>query len=137
LAGLEKERRADDALLRREILETELAQERMGEARAERQAARQQTASERESSRLQTLSTNINNRIQNIRSDILSARTKLLVQGITDEQKRPVEIELENLAAQYKAEQNRLEQLYDRLGVSKPQTAEPPPKGFRLVGAKQ
>ena len=41
LADLEKGRRAEDAALRREILETELAGERTSEARAERQAARE------------------------------------------------------------------------------------------------
>jgi hypothetical protein len=136
LASLEKDRRAEDTAIRREIVETELAGERMRESAAERRSAREQTASERERSLLQTASSNINNRIQNIRSDILSARTKLLTPGITDEQKRPIEVEIENLAAQNKAEQDRLEQLYDRLGISKPRTAEPPSKGFRLLSGK-
>lgn len=50
LAGLEKDRRAEDTALRREILETELTGERARETAAERQAARE----EREFSR-QTL----------------------------------------------------------------------------------
>ena len=41
LADLEKGRRAEDIALRREIVETELAGERTSEARAERQAARE------------------------------------------------------------------------------------------------
>jgi hypothetical protein len=48
LAGLEKDRRAEDTALRREILERELAGERMSESRAERQAAREDRALSRE-----------------------------------------------------------------------------------------
>jgi hypothetical protein len=123
LAELEKDRRAEDRALRREILETELTQERMREAAAERRAAREQTAAERERTMLQTVSSNINNRLGNIRSDILSARTKL-TPGIPEDQKREIEIEIANLSAQAREEQDRLNQLYDRLGISKPRTAE-------------
>ena len=55
LAGLEKDRRAEDALLRREILERELASERTSEARAERESARQDRALSREQSGLRAL----------------------------------------------------------------------------------
>jgi len=48
LADLEKGRRAEDAALRREILESELAQERTRETAAERQAAREERALSRE-----------------------------------------------------------------------------------------
>jgi hypothetical protein len=56
LADLEKGRRAEDAALRREILESELAQERTSEARAEREAARQDRALSREQTSLRSLS---------------------------------------------------------------------------------
>jgi hypothetical protein len=55
LADLEKGRRAEDIALRREIVETELAGERMGEARAERESARQDRALSREQSGLRAL----------------------------------------------------------------------------------
>ena len=129
LAELEKDRRAEDRALRREILEVELTQERMREAAAERRAAREQTAAERERTMLQTVSANINNRLGNIRSDILSARTKL-TPGIPEDQKREIEIEIANLSAQARAEQDRLDQLYDRLGIGKPRTAGQDFEGF-------
>jgi hypothetical protein len=56
LAGLEKDRRAEDTALRREILERELAGERTSEARAEREAARQDRALSREQTSLRSLS---------------------------------------------------------------------------------
>lgn len=129
LAELNKDVRAEDRALRREILETELTQERMREAAAERRAAREQTAAERERTMLQTVSSNINNRLGNIRSDILSARTKL-TPGIPEDQKREIEIEIANLSAQARAEQDRLDQLYDRLGIGKPRTAGQDFEGF-------
>jgi hypothetical protein len=54
LAGLEKDRRAEDTALRREILERELAGERTSEARAEREAARQDRALSREQTGLRS-----------------------------------------------------------------------------------
>jgi hypothetical protein len=54
LAGLEKERRAEDALLRREILERELTGERVRETAAERQAAREDRALSREQTGLRS-----------------------------------------------------------------------------------
>jgi hypothetical protein len=56
LADLEKGRRAEDAALRREILESELAQERTRETAAERQAAREDRALSREQTSLRSLS---------------------------------------------------------------------------------
>lgn len=136
LAELNKDVRAEDRALRREILETELTQERMREAAAERRAAREQTAAERERTMLQTVSSNINNRLGNIRSDILSARTKL-TPGIPEDQKREIEIEIANLSAQARAEQDRLDQLYDRLGIGKPRTVVSDSAGFKFLGAKK
>lgn len=56
LNDLEKVRRAEDLALRREIVETELAGEKMSESRAERQAAREDRALSREQTSLKSLS---------------------------------------------------------------------------------
>jgi hypothetical protein len=56
LAELNKDVRAEDRALRREIIETELTQERLREAAAERQAAREERGLSREQTALKNLS---------------------------------------------------------------------------------
>jgi hypothetical protein len=95
LAELQKDTRAEDRALRREIIETELAQERMREAAAERQAAREERGLTREQTGLKNLSE-------------LNARYAIaaegLQKGLRDTIKDPLTSEEDKKAARAKLE---------------------------------
>jgi len=140
LAGLEKERRAEDALLRREILETELSQERTREARAERQAGREQTAAQRQLSLLQNVSANTRSEIQAISSDIIAYQAKLATmaqQGVPEAAMAEVKAEIEKLKIQREAAKEQRDSTFESLGIKRPKTPDQQGPGFKLLGPEK
>jgi hypothetical protein len=136
LADLEKGRRAEDAALRREILETELAQERTREARAERQAGREQTAAQRQMSLLRDVSVNTRQEVSSINNTIAGEEAKLLAMGLTEEQKAPIKSEIQRLKNQRDAAVEQMYSVYDSMGIKRPKTPEQAGE-FKFLGGKR
>jgi hypothetical protein len=137
LAELQKDARAEDRALRREILETELTQERLREAAAERRAGREQTAAERQRSLLQNVSSNTRQEISSINQIIATEEAKLLTPGITEEQKGPIKSEIARLKNQREAAVEQMYSVYESLGIRRPRTVEQESAGFKFLGAKK
>jgi hypothetical protein len=136
LADLEKGRRAEDAALRREILETELAGERAREARAERQAGREQTAAQRQQSLLQNVSVNTRQEVSSINTTIANEEAKLLNPAVTEEQKAPIKSEIQRLKNQRDAAIEQMYSVYESMGIKRPKTPEQAGE-FKFLGAKK
>jgi hypothetical protein len=136
LADLEKGRRAEDAALRREILETELTGERAREARAERQAGREQTAAQRQQSLLQNVSVNTRQEVSSINTTIANEEAKLLNPAVTEEQKAPIRSEIQRLKNQRDAAVEQMYSVYESMGIKRPKTPEQAGE-FKFLGAKK
>jgi hypothetical protein len=137
LAELNKDVRAEDRALRREILETELTQERMREAAAERRAGREQTAAERQRTLLQTVSSNARQEISSISQLIGTEEGKLLTPGITEEQKAPIKSEIARLKNQREAALEQMYGVYESLGIRRPRTVEQESPDFKFLGQRR
>lgn len=137
LNDLEKVRRAEDTALRREIVETELAGEKMRESRAERQAGREQTAAQKQQTLLQNVSVNTRQEVSAINSTIANEEAKLLNPAVTEEQKAPIRSEIQRLKNQRDAAVEQMYSVYESMGIKRPKTPEQQDGGFKFLGAKK
>ena len=139
LADLEKTRRAEDAALRNESLQLELAKEKMIESAAERRAQQALSTHQRQQSLLQNVTTNT-------RMEILGLDGKITEQQklLKDPQSSPADKEmakqmLDRLNNERKVATQQQYDVYEQMGLRRPQTLEQqsPAEGFSYVGPKK
>jgi hypothetical protein len=137
LADLEKTRRAEDASLRKEGLELELAKEKMIESGAERRSQREMLAAQRQQSLLQSVTVNTRQEVSGINSTIASEEAKIANgMGLTEEQKAPIRAEIARLKDQRRAAEQQMYDVYAQMGLTRPKTPEQsgmPPAGSKII----
>jgi hypothetical protein len=122
LADLEKTRRAEDASLRKESLDLELAKERMIESSKERQSQRELLAHNRSLQDTQNQAVNLRQAHDSLRSNIVSLDAKLQSMAGDPAGTAIIKAERDKLAKQYDALDYELMNMFRKQGAVSPST---------------
>ena len=140
LADLEKTRRAEDASLRKEGLDLELAKERLIESSKERKSQRDTLAAQKEQSLLQSVTVNNRQEISSLNNMIQNENLKIAsTPAMTETDKALIRSEIARLEGEKKVAQQQMYDVYDRMGLTRPKTLEQkgPPPGYNYVGQQK
>jgi hypothetical protein len=140
LADLEKTRRAEDAAIRGESLQLELAKEKMIESGAERRSQRATLAAQKEQSLLQSVTVNNRQEISSLNNMIQNENLKIAsTPAMTETDKALIRSEIARLEGEKKVAQQQMYDVYDKMGLTRPKTLEQkgPPPGFNYVGPQK